>query len=237
VLAVLLPPSEGKTPGGDGPAWSVDDGRFGDALAEARSAVVTALTKVDGGDSQLLGVGGPTLEASRTANATLVGAATLPAWQRYSGVVWQHLDICSLRGQASRRAGQSVIVVSALTGLSALRDPLPDHRLKMSAALDPLGKLSTWWRATLSETLNDALKKRLVIDLLPQEHQAAWTPTPATYDLRRVQFVGHDGRIAGHTAKAAKGLLARSLLQADDPEQVLAHWEHPELRIEVETVR
>jgi cytoplasmic iron level regulating protein YaaA (DUF328/UPF0246 family) len=237
VLAVLLPPSEGKAPGGDGPAWSVDDGRFGEALAESRSAIVNALTKADGGDSQLLGVGGPTLEAAQVANRALVGAPTLPAWQRFTGVVWQQLDICSLRGQASRRAGQSVIVVSALTGLSALRDPVPDHRLKLSASLDPLGKLSTWWRSILSETLNDTLRKRLVIDLLPQEHQAAWTPTPGAYDLRRVQFVGHDGRIAGHTAKAAKGLLARALLQADDPEHALAHWEHPDLRIEVETVR
>src|SRR5690606_16800194 len=191
VLAVLLPPSEGKEPGGEGPGWSVDDGRFGLALADARQEVVQALTKADGGDRHLLGVSGARLEQARAANTSLIGAPTLPAWQRYRGVVWSHLDIGTLRGQATRRAGRSIVVVSALTGLSALRDPIPDHRLKLSAAIDPLGRLSTWWRATLSATLNETLRGRLVIDLLPQEHLAAWTPTPHVYDLRRVRFVGH----------------------------------------------
>jgi len=48
-----------------------------------------------------------------------------------------------------------------------------------------------------------------------------------------VRFVGHDGRVAGHTAKAAKGLLARALVSSDDPERVLATWRHPDVRLEV----
>lgn len=236
MLAVLLPPSEGKAAGGDGPAWSVADGRFGEALADLRQEVVAALTKADGGDAKLLGVTGQTLADSQAANRSLVGAPTLPACQRYSGTVWSHLDVGTLRGPAARRASQSVFVLSALTGVTALRDPLPDHRLKMAARLEPLGKLSRWWRDAVTETLNEALAGRTVIDLLPEEHRAAWAPDPSTYDLRRVRFVNDDGRVVGHAAKAAKGLLARAILQADDVECALQSWDHAELRLEVERV-
>jgi len=164
----------------------------------------------------------------------VLGAPTLPAWRRFTGVVWQHLDVASLDDASRGRAASSVVVVSALAGLCALDDPLPDHRLKLSVGLPPLGKLSTYWRDPLSATLNRRLRGRLVVDLLPQEHAAAWIPEPAAYDLRRVRFVGQDGRAIGHTAKAAKGLLARALLEADDPERVLRSWRHPEVALVVE---
>lgn len=234
MLTILLPPSEGKAPGGRRTGWRPASGRFGRALADERRAVAEALAVVGGGDPKLLGVGGDALERARAANRSVLGAPTLPAWQRFTGVVWQHLDVSSLGTGSRRRAADAVVVVSALAGLSALDDPLPDHRLKLSVNLPPLGKLSTFWREPLSATLNRRLRGQLVVDLLPQEHAAAWTPDPAAYDLRRVRFAGHDGRTVGHTAKAAKGLLARALVEADDPDTVLRAWRHPEVRLVVE---
>jgi alkylated DNA nucleotide flippase Atl1 len=237
VLTILLPPSEGKAPGGGRTGWEVDSGRFGEALGPSRTAVARALARAGGGDARLLGVGGEALARSRAANVALVGAPTLPAWRRFTGVVWDHLDVGSLHGTARRRANRSVVVVSALAGLSALTDPLPDHRLKLSASLPPMGRLSTWWRDELSAELDRVLARRLVVDLLPQEHSAAWRGDPAGHDRRRVTFVGRDGRIAGHTAKAAKGLLARALLQSEDPADVLATWTHPDVSLVVESGR
>lgn len=236
MLTILLPPSEGKAPGGGGKPWAVESGRFGTELAAHRNQVVAALTAAKGGSEKLLGVRGEALERAIAANRSVGGAPTLPTWRRFTGVVWDHLDVGSLEGAARRRARQSIVVVSALTGLSALTDPLPDHRLKLSVGLAPLGKLSTFWREPLSATLNRSLRRRLVIDLLPQEHAAAWAPDPVLYDLRRVRFAGHDGRTVGHTAKAAKGRFARALLESDDPEHVLATWTHPEVRAVIEPV-
>lgn len=237
-FTILLPPSEGKAPGGDGPAWTPMAGFFGPALAAARAEVLGALEAVGGGDGRLLGVGGRHLERAVGANtaATTGSAATLPAWQRYTGVVHDHLDVASMPPAVRRRAFDTVVVVSGLLGLVRLDDPVPDYRLKMGASLAPLGKLSTWWRPLLTAALHDAVPGRVVIDLLPQEHRAAWAPDAAV-DVVTVRFVERSGqqrRTSGHDAKAAKGVLARHLLlRGGDPLVALASFDHERFVVEV----
>ncbi|NND74589.1 MAG: peroxide stress protein YaaA [Ilumatobacter sp.] len=206
---LLLPPSEGKAPGGStrgasGP-WDPAAGAFG-RLGPQRAAVADALEGLDGGDERLLGARGDNLARAQTANASLRGSPTLPAWRRYTGVVWEHLDPATLPPAARRK----IVVVSGLLGLARADDRIPDYRLKMSASPSPLGKLSTWWRGELSAVLNAAARRRVVIDLLPNEHRAAWTP--AVPDGVRVTFVERHGAPGGHFAKAAKGRFARAVL-------------------------
>jgi cytoplasmic iron level regulating protein YaaA (DUF328/UPF0246 family) len=205
---LLLPPSEGKAEGGSARRrpWTPDAGSFGTALAEAREAVITALLDARGGDEKLLGVKGEHLLRAQSANTSLIGAPTLPAWQRYTGVVWDHLDPSTLPVDARRR----IVVVSGLLGLVRADDAVPDYRLKMSANLAPLGKLSTWWRETLSAELARVARRRFVVDLLPQEHRAA-----LLFDGLEglsLTLVDRRGKPGGHFAKAAKGELARSIL-------------------------
>lgn len=236
VLAVLLPPSEGKAPDGDGPAWDPAAGVFGPRLGPARRTVAAALRRAGGGDAKLLGVQGAALDRARAANRAVIGAPTLPAWQRYTGVVWDHLDVAGLDRRARTRAAKAIVVVSGLAGLVALDDPLPDHRLKLSVRLGALGRVDAFWREELSAALNDHLARRTVVDLLPGEHAAAWTPDPARYRLLRVRFVEAGGRVGGHTAKAAKGLLARALVESGDADAVLGGWRHEAFTLEVTEV-
>jgi len=233
VLTVLLPPSEGKAAGGGPPGWDPSSGRFGTALGARRRRVARALKVAEGGDQKLLGVGGENLERARQANRQLIGAPVLPASERFTGVVWDHLDLSSLRPAERERANDAVIVVSALCGLVALDDPVPDHRLKLSVSVGALGRVASFWRPALSASLNQHLERRLVIDLLPGEHAAAWSPDPSRYDLRRVRLVDRDGRSAGHFAKAAKGRLARALIQAPDPGRALARWKDDEFTLRI----
>lgn len=228
VPILLLPPSEGKATGGkstDVTRWSADAGTFGRRLDGRRAEIADALAAVGGGDGRLLGVKGEHLDRARSANATLRGAATLPAWQRYTGVVWDHLDPAALAVEDRRR----IVVVSGLLGLVRADDRIPDYRLKMGANLAPMGKLSTWWRTELSEALNryatgrTAGRRRFLVDLLPREHRAAWVPD------RRVRGVSIDlvdptGKPGGHLAKAAKGELAASILRHGLG--VVASWRH-----------
>jgi uncharacterized protein len=213
VPILLLPPSEGKALGGNGVRWSEDSGSF-DALAPRRRAVVDALAACGGGDPKLLGVGGDHLTRAQSANATLLGAATLPAWQRYTGVVWDHLDPASLDAAQRRR----ILVVSGLLGVVRGDDPVPDYRLKMGANLSPLGKLSTWWRDDVSASLNryaagrTAKRPRVIVDLLPKEHRAAWIPDTGLRGVS-IEFVDPTGKPGGHFAKAAKGSLAAMILR------------------------
>jgi cytoplasmic iron level regulating protein YaaA (DUF328/UPF0246 family) len=235
VLALLLPPSEGKAPGGGRPRWRPGSGRFR-RLASGRTAVAEALASVEGGDERLLGARGDLLERAREANRRLVDGPTLPAWQRFTGVVWDHLAPGGLGGRARARAEDSVLVVSAVTGLSAWSDPVPDFRLKLSVSLDGLGRLDRFWRPTLSALLDAHLVGRTVVDLLPNEHRAAWVPSPDRYELIRPVLTTPDGRPAGHDAKAAKGLLARALLEDDDVERTLATFDPAPLHLRAETV-
>jgi uncharacterized protein len=212
VPILLLPPSEGKAPGGKGPAWTPDSGVFGH-LAHRRTQIAAVLADLRGGDERLLGVKGEHLRRAQSANLTLLGARTLPTWQRYTGVVWDHLDPVTLAASDRRR----IIVPSGLLGLVRGDDRIPDYRLKMSANPAGLSKLSTFWRADFSDALNRYAsgrtdrRRRVIVDLLPQEHRAAWTPGSRVAGVS-VELVDPSGRPGGHFAKAAKGHLARAIL-------------------------
>lgn len=238
---ILLPPSEGKSHGGSRPGWKASSGILGSELSAWRTQIAAALRKVDGGDSALLGVKGPHLEQARAANATLIGAPTMPAWQRYTGVVWDHIDPATLSTSAMRRAHESVIVVSGLLGLVGFEDPIPDYKLKIGASLElprvsggttSRQALSSFWQPRLSPILDTWIRGRTVIDLLPLEHRRAWLPETGIQVIR-VAFVDRRGRKAGHDAKAAKGLFVRHILTERSPMRALDSWTHPEYRVEL----
>jgi uncharacterized protein len=187
--------------------------------------VAERLARVGGGDEKLLGVRGEHLLRAQSANAGLIGAPTLPAWQRYTGVVWDHLEPSTLSAEARKR----IVVVSGLLGLVRGDDPVPDYRLKMGANLRPLGKLSTWWRADVTSALRATVRKRLLIDLLPQEHRAALDLSGC--DGVSLTLVDRSGKPGGHFAKAAKGELARAIL-LDGP-GVIDTWHHDQFELVV----
>jgi cytoplasmic iron level regulating protein YaaA (DUF328/UPF0246 family) len=208
---ILLPPSEGKAPGGRGAPWAPGRSALPE-LDSARARVLDALAAsgVDGG-------------------VDLGKARTLPAIRRYTGVLYQALDWESLSPEARRLGNRSVLIASGLWGLSAPGDPLPAYRLKMSASLAPLGKLSTWWRPHLTAALAEHLAGRLVWDLLPAEHAAAWRPEGAPPRRRvTVRFVDAGGKTVSHWNKLLKGALVRHLLtERPAGPEALAGWEHP----------
>lgn len=201
---ILLPPSEGKAPGGTGPPWRPGTGVL-PGLDAPRAAVLAALGN---------GVG---------------QAPTMRAIDRYTGVLYGQLDWASLPPPAKRLGSRTVLIASGLWGVAAPGDPIPAYRLKMSAALPPLGRLAAWWRPQLTAALAPHLADRLVWDLLPGEHAAAWRPDEVR--LRRrvtVRFLDRHGRTVSHWNKLLKGALVRHLLTARPAgPEVLAGWEHP----------
>lgn len=220
-MIILLPPSEGKAEGGDAgtpwaPASTRVPGAAGKVVGAMRTEAAAALARVRGGDARLLGVSGTHLERARRANARLAGAATLPAWRRYSGVVWENLDIDSMAAADRRRATGTIWVVSGLAGLVRADEALPDYRLKMGARLAPMGALAPWWRPAVTAALVSVARGALVVDLLPVEHRAAidWPGlADAGVAVARVEVTARSGPPGGHFAKAAKGALARRLVE------------------------
>lgn len=230
---ILLPPSEGKAAGGEGPPWS--SGTMTVDLDQDRAVVMAALVRAMRAPAaqraKLLGVKGVALDAATEADRQVAGEPTLPAIERYTGVLYDALDHRTLERTARRRLDRSVLIFSGLWGLVGPADPIPDYKLKMGAALPGLGRLSTWWRPRITDALCRLTPRRRVWNLLPQEHAAAWAPDPVP-DQYRVTFLERrsDGRLVAvaHWNKLLKGALVRHLLAHPQagPEE-LAAWDHP----------
>lgn len=229
---ILIPPSEGKAVGGEGPPWQrstmaidLDDQRLRvmKALRTAMRADVTTR-------GRLLGVKGEALDAATRSNRLIAATPTMPAAQRFTGVLYDALDLPSLPAVARRRADRTVVVPSGVFGLVTPSDPIPDHKLKMGIALGSLGRLSAWWRRPVSDALRLRSRRRRVWNLLPKEHAAA-------VDLAGVEQVsvtflepGRSGELVAvsHWNKLLKGALVRLVLEHPSitPED-LRDWDHP----------
>lgn len=214
MLLVLVPPSEGKATGGKG-RWKPTSGRFGRRLGAARADVIEALGRTPLSEAKL-GAHGALYDRATAANAAVAAgtAKALPAWQRYTGVVWEHLDPATLTDDRRTR----ILVPSALLGLLTANDPVPDHRLKLDVSLDGIGRLDRWWRPHLTDTLKKVTSPHdTIVELLPNEHRAA-IDLDAVAKRRQVIRTTVEG-VSGHDAKAVKGALARHLLRhgLDEP--------------------
>lgn len=234
LLVILLPPSEGKAPGGDGSPWT--PGSMAVDLDARREKVLAALAAAMRGSEvrreTLLDVKGRALEAATAANRDARTSSTMPAIERYTGVLYDALDHRSLSTTQRRRLDQGVLIVSGLWGVVAPTDPIPDYKLKMGASLSRLGKLSTWWRDELSARVAEHADGRPVWNLLPNEHAAAWR-APADLPQWTVRFHerGPDGTLttASHRNKPLKGALVRHLLAHPGAQPSdLAGWTDPE---------
>ncbi|MBS3940327.1 MAG: peroxide stress protein YaaA [Actinobacteria bacterium] len=218
---VLLPPSKGKADDGDGPVYgdvvAADTGPLGEARRRLLAAVVGDLDDLDDAAlARVAGVGGAKVAQARALLAGLPGAPTLPAHLRYTGVVHGNAGLADI---TPRRAGAEVIVVSALAGLAAMGDAVPDYRLEFAATLPSLGGIAGWWREQAADELARRCRGRRVWDLLPAEHARIWT-TEARSRVRglvTVGFVRPDGRAANAArTKVCKGRLTAALLAAPD---------------------
>ena len=210
---VLLPPSEGKAPGG---RRAVGAGVFSRVLARQRASVRRALKVTladEGAWGRVLGVRGALLAPALEASELLASGRppVLPAWQRYTGVVWEHLDAGTLAAECRAR----ILVPSGLYGITTAEDEIADYRLKFSVSLEGVGNLARFWRTPVTAALQRATVGRTVVVMLPDEHAAAIDieALAESCHLVEVRFVDSSGsRSVGHAAKATKGAAARTLL-------------------------
>ena len=172
---------------------------------------------LDNGDSSTVaktfGVRGDNLDRALHAYQAMLSGrrALLPAWQRYTGVVWSALEPDALTPE---QRGQ-ILIPSAFYGVTTALDQIADYRLTFKVALPGIGNLSKFWSEGLSETIARHVAGATVVDLLPAEHARVldYDALAQHADVVRVEFVKANGiGAAGHGAKAVKGLLSRHLL-------------------------
>jgi cytoplasmic iron level regulating protein YaaA (DUF328/UPF0246 family) len=231
-VLLLLPPSEAKAPGGDGPslaelAGTRDTGTgtgtgTDAALHAARVRVlraVAALCRRTPTKARVaLRLPPGSAAADLAANISALDSATMPALVRFTGVLFAALDIPSLTAAERRWALRSTLVFSGAFGALTGDEPVPLHRVPGSATVPRLGGLTAYWKKLLAPALEPRLlAEELVVDLRSSDYAAMWQPAPE--HAERVVTVrvleDRDGRLqsVSWSAKHGKGLLARELLR------------------------
>ena len=211
-MIVLLPPSETKRAGGDGPPLDFSALNWPE-LAPVRAQLVDELIGLAADPPacrQALGISAAQ-DAEIERNAALRSAPTLPALRRYTGVLYDALDAGSLRGAEAARANARLAVGSALFGLLRADDPIPAYRLSATSTLPGRPGLAVRWRPVLEPLLADLSARELVVDL----RSGAYVGLGRLESAVRVDVVAErsDGRrsVVSHFNKAHKGRLARAL--------------------------
>ena len=214
-MRLLLPPSETKRDGGDGgpvdlavlAAPELTNARF-----ELMDAVATLAADHDAAMRALKL--GPRQSAEVERNRRIHVAPSMPAIDRYTGVLFDALDAPTLSAEARSYAARTVMVHSALFGLVGALDPIPAYRLSHDSRLPGI-RLRQFWRPLLESSL--ARQQGLIVDLR-SEGYAHLGPAPVREDsvFVRVVTIGGDGRrrALNHFNKTAKGAFTRAVLES-----------------------
>ncbi|WP_069172596.1 peroxide stress protein YaaA [Streptomyces griseus] len=221
-MLVLLPPSEGKAAPGRGAPLKLESLSL-PGLAGARATVLDELVELCLADGEkareVLGLSDG-LRGEIAKNAELRTAATRPAGEIYTGVLYDALGLATLDAAARRRAGKSLLVFSGLWGAVRVGDRIPSYRCSMGVKLPGLGALGAYWRGPMAAVMPEAAGDGLVLDLRSSAYTGAWKPVgevaERTASVRVLQSQVVDGvekrSVVSHFNKATKGRMVRDLL-------------------------
>ena len=135
----------------------------------------------------------------------------MPAIERYTGVLYDALDVRSLTRAQRRRAGGRLAVGSALFGLLRAEDPVPAYRLSAGSSLPGLPSLRSLWKPVLTDVL--AGVDDLVVELRSGAY-AELAPVPGAVTVQ-VLSERPDGTRAVVAGQVVEGVLGQLSLAAD----------------------
>ena len=212
-MLILLPPSETKRPGGTRRPMDIDTLAL-PALTAPREATIDALVALAGDPEAARRVLklGVTQADEASINAHLRTGPTLPAVDRYTGVLYDALDAASLDTAARRWLGAHALIHSAPWGPVGALDRLPAYRLGAGASLPGIPPLRRVWADAVTTTL--AGTSAFLLDLRSEAYVALGPlPPGAASAYVRVVTEGPGGRVRAlnHFNKHAKGAFVRAL--------------------------
>ena len=211
-MKILIPPSEGKA------KVQPLDVLFKDTdfkFAEYTQQIVDYLGLIEYEDlTSVYGTSQDKAIMFHRQNQDVFNSKCVRAIERYTGVVYNHIDWRSLSKKAQKYMDKHVIIFSGLFGLLTPDTLIPDYKLKMNVL-----SLKKLWGPIISNHLKD---EELIFDLLPQVHRKAYTPNKNTIQIDFL--VKHKGKTsaAGHFGKSVKGEFIKFL--AEDQVQAIKEF-------------
>ena len=203
-MKILIPPSEGKA------KVKSTNTIFSDTNFKFKkhvNQVVRLLELID--DEDLRSVYGTSQGKAmgfHRQNQDIFNSPCAPAIERYTGVVYEHIEWATLSEKAKKYMEEYVFIFSGLFGMLTPMTPIPDYKLKMNVL-----SLQHHWNPILSAALQD---EKPIIDLLPQVHRKAYKPNKK--NVTPVDFlIINKGKktAAGHFGKAVKGEFIRHMAE------------------------
>jgi len=243
-FAILLPPAEGKQPGGNPFAPDMFDYRssntfnyFHDLNPERRKLIDALQRTIREGDEasleKLFGVKGDFLEHAIEVDLDVYNAPLMSALDRYSpGVMYNAMDFTGLPTGAQRRLLEQGIIFTGLFGMLRPDDLIPNYRLRMDASLPDIGKVGQYWESHISGMLNKRLEGAFVWNLLPAIHQDSWVDAHTYEEMVTVQFFTErngERKAVTHGVKTLRGQLVNFIVRETLEElEPLLEWVHPD---------
>ena len=222
-MLILLPPSETKRDGGEGAPLEqllVESALAFPELNAIRKRVVAAtvsLARKPKVCAEVLKLS-PKQMGEVDRNKAVKTSPTMPAIDRYTGVLYDGLGAINLPAEARTFLGEHVLIQSALLGPVRAVDLIPAYRLSFDSKLPSLaaGTLKKAWAEASSKALAKKLKEKpqMVLDLRSEGYSALTPLAPAENTVYlRVVTKGENGqlRALNHFNKKGKGEFVRAL--------------------------
>jgi cytoplasmic iron level regulating protein YaaA (DUF328/UPF0246 family) len=222
-MLILLPPSETKRDGGEGAPLEqllTESTLSFPELNPIRKRVVAAtvsLARKPKVCAEVLKLS-PKQMGEVDRNKAVKTSPTMPAIDRYTGVLYDGLAALNLEESARNFLRDNVTIQSALLGPVGALEPIPAYRLSFDSKLPALtaGSLKKAWAEAGRKVLAKQLKAepQLVLDLRSEGYSALAPLAPAENTVYlRVVTKGENGqlRALNHFNKKGKGEFVRAL--------------------------
>ncbi|MFD5225138.1 YaaA family protein [Microbacterium sp. NPDC058342] len=207
-MKILLPPSETKRPGGRGRPLELASLAL-PVLTPQRESVTDALVSLaeDPAEAARVLKLSDRQRSDIDHNRTLRTSPTMPAVDRYTGVLYDALDAAGMDRTPRRWLGDHVLIHSAPFGPVGALDAVPAYRLAAGTSLPGLPPLRRIWADAVQAALDGAV---FVLDLRSEAY-VSLGPVPPSVRSAYVRVVTETGRALNHFNKRAKGELVRAL--------------------------
>lgn len=165
---------------------------------------------------KILELKGNNLDNAIRVNFNQKKESTLPAIQRYVGIMFSAINYNTMNQTQKTNFNDSVLFIDAMFGLLKTRDLIPEYKLKISTKI-PNFDIVNFWKENLSVELEKEFKGKLVIDILPDTHRKViGSKYPNYYRIMFAEKKDNTIKNVGHISKMLKGEFVRYITEVEN---------------------
>lgn len=223
---ILLPPSEGKLKGGiESKIFRVvqNQKKYNEfiSLRSDREYIYDQLRKAISEVSEdelekILELKGNKLQEAVEITLDLLNEETMPAIERYDGVMFKGINYLKFDDKCKERFNESVIFVDGFFGLLKTQDLIPEYKLKISSKFLDIN-ITQFWKEKLAGYFNTLFRDKIVIDLLPEAHKKV-VSIGENNEVFSIKFCEmKNGKLVnvGHESKQLKGEIVKYIISKE----------------------